>query len=85
MATGLPALVSTDTGAREVPEDGLEGVHLTDFTDEEFDSKLTELLHAPEQILHMGARARAKIESGFTRERYAADLRYILETISRSN
>ncbi len=82
MATGLPALVSTDTGALEVPEDGLEGVHLTDFTDEEFDSKLAELLHAPEQILRMGARARAKIESGFTRERYAADLRCILETIS---
>jgi glycosyltransferase involved in cell wall biosynthesis len=85
MATGLPALVSTDTGAREVPEDGLEGVHLTDFTDEEFDIKLAELLHAPEQILQMGARARAKIESGFTLERYSADLRSILKTISRRN
>jgi alpha-maltose-1-phosphate synthase len=82
MATGLPALVSTDTGAREVPTDGHEGIHLTHFTDDEFDSKLGDLLRAPDEILRMGSLARAKIESGFTRERYAADLRSILETIS---
>jgi alpha-maltose-1-phosphate synthase len=84
MSTGLPPIISTDTGAKEVPEDGREGVHLTTFTDDEFDQKLAPLLRAPEEILRMGERARAKIENQFTSEHYSAHIQAALETITAS-
>ena len=83
MSTGLPPIISTDTGAREVPEDGQEGIHLTYFTDEEFDQKLAPILRAPEKIIRMGERARAKIESQFTSEHYSNHIQAALETITR--
>lgn len=82
MSTGLPPIISTDTGAREVPVDGYEGIHLTEFTDEEFDQKLSDVLRNPERIIQMGLLARAKIESEFTREKYSSNLLSVLRTIS---
>ncbi len=81
MSTGLPSIVSTDTGAKEVPEDGLEGVHLTAFTDDEFDTKLSGLFRDTERLLDMGIRARLKIEQQFDTARYKRDLKLIIEDI----
>lgn len=82
MSTGLAPLVSTDTGAMEVPSDGIEGIHLTQFSDAEFDSKLTPLLTNPERIVEMGQQAAAKIRAGFQSSHYASRLQAILEQIA---
>jgi starch synthase len=84
MSSGLPPIISTDTGAREVMEDGLEGVHLTDFTDEEFDSKLRGLLRSPRLLPIMGERARLKIKQGFDTRCYTKNLRTIIANITGS-
>ena len=70
MSTGLAAIVSTDTGASEVPVDGISGVHLTSFSDGEFETKLGPLLRDPLQIVEMGGAARTRIEEDFTFQHY---------------
>lgn len=82
MSTGLPPIISTDTGAREVPEDGLEGIHLSNFSDEEFDLKLAPVLLGPEALPEIGKRARNKIEREFTRHSYTRNLTSILNQIA---
>ena len=72
MSTGLAAIVSTDTGACEVAQDGTSGVHLTAFNDDEFDQKLAPLLEDPEMILQMGKAARERIKQNYTVEHYYA-------------
>lgn len=70
MSTGLAAIVSTDTGACEVALDGSSGIHLTSFTDDEFDTQLAPLLKDPEMILTMGKAARDRIKQNYTIEHY---------------
>lgn len=81
MSTGLGAIVSNDTGAREAIEDGISGINLTGFTDEEFDAKLAPLLKSPERILTMGRAARLRIESEYTLDHYCARIAKALEKI----
>jgi len=81
MSSGLPAIVSTDTGACEAAVDGISGVHLTAFTDEEFDSKLGPVLQNPEKILTMGKAARARILENYTLDHYYGRIKTAMERI----
>lgn len=70
MSSGLAAIVSTDTGACEVAIDGVSGVHLTSFTNEEFEQKLAPVLQDPEEIIAMGKAASERIEENYTINHY---------------
>jgi len=70
MSTGLAAIVSNDTGAREPVQHGVSGLILRRFDDEEFDSELEPILRNPEKFVTMGLNARARIEENYTVEHY---------------
>jgi len=82
MSTGLPAIVSTDTGACEVPIDQVHGIQLTHFTDDEFDAKLRGLFSDPSALPVMGRLARQRIEDAFTTARYSRDIAAVLGIIA---
>ena len=81
MSTGLGAIVSNDTGAREAIEDGVSGINLTEFTEDEFEAKLAPLLKSPDRILAMGRAARARIESTYTLDHYCARIAKAVEAV----
>jgi glycosyltransferase involved in cell wall biosynthesis len=84
MSSGLAAIVSTDTGACEVALDGISGIHLTTFTDDEFDSKLTPLFKEPDMILMMGKSARERIKQNYTIEHYYARVASAIQKIFKN-
>jgi len=75
MATGLPAVVSEETGAREAITPGLDGVILPDYRDEDLDALLRPILQNRELRLRMGIAAREKVVNGYTNAHYARCLR----------
>lgn len=83
MASGLPAWVSTDTGAREVIDDGKDGILLESFSWESFDAKLAPLMNVPACFPTMGTAAHDKIIDHYTSERYIRDLTNILQQIDQ--
>ena len=83
MSTGLAAIVSNDTGAREAIEDGISGINLSAFTDEEFDAKLAPILSSPERILEMGRAAHVRIESEFTLAHFCKRMNIALAQIQK--
>ena len=70
MSSGLAAIVSNDTGAREPVQHGKSGLVLSYFDDNEFDAELTPLLTNPEHIVEMGLCARECIIANYTRDHY---------------
>jgi glycosyltransferase involved in cell wall biosynthesis len=70
MSTGLAAIVSNDTGAREPVQHGKSGLILSRFDDDEFDAELKPLLTNPEHIIEMGRCARECITANYTRDHY---------------
>lgn len=70
MSTGLGAIVSHDTGAREVVQHGASGLILKYFADEEFDRELAPLLADSHLILAYGRAARARILEHYTLDHY---------------
>jgi len=81
MSTGLAAIVSNDTGAREPVEHGKSGLVLHRFDDEEFDSEVEPMLRDPERIVEMGRRARTRIEHNYTLDHYCERIAKALEKI----
>lgn len=79
MSTGLAAIVSNDTGAREPVEHGKSGLILHRFDDDEFDAELEPVLRNPERIVEMGRAARARIEENYTLEHYCERIARALE------
>lgn len=71
MSTGLGAIISGDTGAREVVQHGKSGLVLEQFDDDEFDRELTHVFSDPDRILSMGRAARVRIEEKYTFDHYA--------------
>lgn len=82
MSTGLGAIISNDTGAREAIEDGISGINLSSFYDDEFDTKLLPILRSPDGIMEMGYAARKRIENLYTLDHYLLRLSSALEQIS---
>lgn len=70
MSTGLPAVVSQDTGAREAITHGVDGLVLHNFDDEELSSQFLPLLKSHDLRTEMGMAARRKIETGYTQVHY---------------
>jgi glycosyltransferase involved in cell wall biosynthesis len=78
MSTGLLAIVSNDTGAREVVEHNRSGFILQSFSDDEFDSILQPLFSSPERIINMGKYARKRITSEYSYQNYFSRINHAL-------
>jgi glycosyltransferase involved in cell wall biosynthesis len=74
MATGLPAIVSTDTGGKEAIEEGINGLVLSDFSSHTLEAKLLPLVRDQEQRLAMGFNARQTVLNRYTFAHYAAGI-----------
>lgn len=75
MSTGLPAVVSVETGAKEAIRAEEDGVILENFSDQELDIRLRPLLESHEKRLPMGRAAGQKIREGYTFQHYRDRLR----------
>lgn len=74
MATGLPAIVSEETGGREAIEEGINGLVLSDYSDAALEARLLPLVHDKEQRLAMGQNARQTVINRYTFAHYAAGI-----------
>jgi glycosyltransferase involved in cell wall biosynthesis len=81
MSTGMAAIVSNDTGAREPVQHRASGLVLHRFDDDEFDAELEPVLRDPERILAMGRAARERIEENYTVEHYCQRIAAALAAI----
>jgi glycosyltransferase involved in cell wall biosynthesis len=82
MATGLPAIVSTNTGAKEAIQHGLNGWCLESFDSEEFDEHLLSILKNPENLKEMGIHAHQNILANYTSDHYYQRINAALAAIS---
>ena len=87
MSTGIPAIVSNDTGGREAITHGVDGLVLKTFDEAELDRELTPLLGDYNLRTQMGKPAREKIENGFTLQHYqqrlAAEYQRMFEIVEK--
>ena len=70
MATGLPAIVSEETGAREAISLGEDGILLSDYSDDALDVDLGAVFRNRQMRLQMGIAAREKVLSKYTHAHY---------------
>ena len=70
MSTGLPAIVSSDIGSKEVIENGVNGFVLDSYSDEALDASLAAFLSDPSQFPAIGRAARLTVETRLTQEHY---------------
>jgi glycosyltransferase involved in cell wall biosynthesis len=70
MSSGLAAIVSNDTGAREPVQHGKSGLVLSRFDDDEFDTEVAKIIHDPARIVAMGRGARERILEHYSLEHY---------------
>lgn len=70
MSSGLAAIVSSDTGAREPVQHGKSGLVLSRFDDDEFDADVAPILHDADRMVAMGRYARARIMEHYTLDHY---------------
>jgi glycosyltransferase involved in cell wall biosynthesis len=82
MSTGLAAIVSNDTGAREPVQHGRSGLVLSRFDDDEFDAEVAPILNDPDRIVAMGHAARKRILEQYTLEHYFQRVAIALNHIS---
>lgn len=74
MATGLPAITSNDTGGREAVTDGTDGIVLSNFTPEEFDSRLKPWLSDPGRLPAAGSAAASKARELYSLAAYSENV-----------
>lgn len=74
MATGLPAIVSTETGGREAIEEGSNGLVLKEFSNAALEEKLLPLVRDKDRRLAMGQNARQTVVNRYTFAHYAAGI-----------
>jgi len=72
MSTGLPAVVSSETGGKEAIRTGENGLILSSFDDESLDMELWPLLNNHDLRLAMGQKARVTVEEHYTEAHYQA-------------
>ena len=70
MCTGLPAIVSNETGAKEAITPGINGAILRDYTPEEFDRVLSPLFSNPQKLIAMSEAAREAVLSKYSLSHY---------------
>lgn len=81
MATGLPAIVSSKTGAKEAIMQGVNGFVMDKFSYPEFDTVLKPCFEKPEMLITMGHEARNTVASQFTSSHYEQRLKTALDRI----
>ncbi|MEM1158910.1 MAG: glycosyltransferase family 4 protein [Verrucomicrobiota bacterium] len=81
MSTGLPAIVSSKTGAKEAIKNSVNGAVLSQFSYQEFDTVLKPWLENPESLATMGQEARKAVEAQFTQKHYEQRLQTALKKI----
>jgi glycosyltransferase involved in cell wall biosynthesis len=74
LSTGLPDLVSTETGGKQSILQGQNGVILEDFSDYSFEAFLAPLLTQPQARLSMATAARQTVLKNHTEEHYRKTL-----------
>ena len=85
MSTGIPAIVSHTTGAKEAIEHGVNGWCLEEFSYDVFDAHLKEVFETPEILNIMGLSARHSVLKDYTSSHYFQRLKKALETIDSFN
>lgn len=75
MATGLPAIISSATGAKEALTEGAEGIILENFSDEELDSRFRPILQDRGRRRQMGLAAAQKVRNRYSLKNYRDRLR----------
>ena len=75
MATGLPAIISTATGAKEALTEDTDGVILETFSDQELDSRFHPILQDQGKRRQMGQAASQKVRSSYSLKNYRDHLR----------
>ncbi|NBS13420.1 MAG: glycosyltransferase [Verrucomicrobia bacterium] len=75
MATGLPAIISTATGAKEALTEDTDGVILETFSDQELDSRFHPILQDQGKRRKMGQAASQKVRSSYSLKNYRDHLR----------
>jgi len=85
MSSGLAAIVSNDTGAREPVQHGKSGLVLQRFDDDEFDAEVGPILQDPERIVAMGRAARKRILDQYTLEHYFQRVAKALHSVRSDN
>lgn len=83
MSTGLPAIVSEETGAREAITPGLDGLILGNYDDEYLDAVFSPILKDTGLRLRMGTAAREKVLQNYTDAHYGKRLRSEYERMFR--
>lgn len=74
MSTGLPAIVSEETGGREAISSGRNGMILTGYEADQLDSTLAPLLQDKDLRLSMGKLARERVMTHYTEQHYSAGI-----------
>jgi glycosyltransferase involved in cell wall biosynthesis len=74
MACGLPVIVSDNTGAADLVEDGVQGYVVPTGDAHAIAERLHHLHSHPELLAQMGARARETIRRSLTLERFRQPL-----------
>jgi glycosyltransferase involved in cell wall biosynthesis len=89
MATGLPAIVSAETGGREAIAEGNNGLVLADFSYATLEEKLLPLFRDKDLRLAMGHNARQAVVNRYTYAHYAAGIereyKRMFELCAKSN
>jgi glycosyltransferase involved in cell wall biosynthesis len=85
MSTGIPAIVSHTTGAKEAIEHGVNGWCLEEFSYDVFDAHLKGAFETPESLNIMGLSAHHAVLKNYTSSHYCQRLNKALETIASFN
>ena len=82
MSSGLPSIVSVNTGAKEAIRHGKSGWILQDFSYEEFDNVLIDACKSSDTLQAMGLEAHKSILQHYTDEHYFRRVNSALQSIT---
>jgi glycosyltransferase involved in cell wall biosynthesis len=74
MATGLPAIVSEQTGGKEAITDEVDGLVLSEFSGAEFLGRLKPWLDEPGRFVSAGSKAASKARERYSLEAYSKNV-----------
>lgn len=84
MAMKLPVVATDLGGNREVVENGVTGLLVSDHRPEVVSEAICELLNSPERSLQMGQKGREKVINGFGLERMVNDYRALYQDVLKN-
>lgn len=84
MCSGLPSIVSMNTGAKEAISHGKSGWILQDFSYEEFDHALIDACKSPDTLQAMGLLAHNTVLRHYTTEHYLSRIDSALQSVNKT-